>query len=208
MNNSEAITTHKEALTALVNEMEYVLSCINADKVPFDGDDFHEALRLGKEALMSFQDGAQPEQGCDYCNHSLYAGTICKNCGKVTSQPEHELTNLERHERNVQQLFGEPQPKEPEQRSVSEHLEPVAYQDTAKPTELVAAEDWDNIDPQWRWMYQPLYTTPPQPSAIARKPLTDEQINTIWHNSNPTNFEARSFARAIEAAHGIKEKNT
>jgi hypothetical protein len=46
----------RESLKALVHEMEYVLACINQDKIPFDGDDFHEALRLGKEAL------AQPEQ--------------------------------------------------------------------------------------------------------------------------------------------------
>ena len=46
----------REALKALVHEMEYVLACINQDKIPFDGDDFHEALRLGKEAL------AQPAQ--------------------------------------------------------------------------------------------------------------------------------------------------
>ena len=46
----------KQALQALIAEMEYVLSCINEDKIPFDGDDFHEALRLGKEAL------AQPSQ--------------------------------------------------------------------------------------------------------------------------------------------------
>ena len=46
----------KQALKELIHEMEYVLSCINEDKIPFDGDDFHEALRLGKEAL------AKPEQ--------------------------------------------------------------------------------------------------------------------------------------------------
>lgn len=45
------MTTQTEALKALVHEMEYVLSCINEEKIPFDGDDFHEALRLGKEAL-------------------------------------------------------------------------------------------------------------------------------------------------------------
>ena len=47
---------------------------------------------------------------------------------------------------------------------------------------------------------QPLYTTPPQ-----RKPLTDEEINRIAKNyalSNPTT--PLHFARAIEAAHGIK----
>ena len=46
----------QEALKALIHEMEYVLYCINEEKIPFDGDDFHEALRLGKKAL------AQPEQ--------------------------------------------------------------------------------------------------------------------------------------------------
>jgi hypothetical protein len=41
----------KLALEALMHEMKYVLCCINLDKIPFDGDDFHEALRLGEEAL-------------------------------------------------------------------------------------------------------------------------------------------------------------
>ena len=48
---------------------------------------------------------------------------------------------------------------------------------------------------------QPLYTAPPQ-----RKPLTDEQIMKLcsaqWL-SHPI-----EVARAIETAHGIKEKNT
>jgi len=44
----------------------------------------------------------------------------------------------------------------------------------------------------------PLYTTPPQ-----RKPLTDEEVNKLvddedWYN------DPHGFARAIEAAHGIK----
>ena len=80
------MTTHKEALTALVNEMEYVLSCINADKVPFDGDDFHEALRLGKEALMSFQDGAQQ---C-VCGEPNTAGTHRTDGPCLAPQPEQE----------------------------------------------------------------------------------------------------------------------
>ena len=48
---------------------------------------------------------------------------------------------------------------------------------------------------------QPLYTTPPQ-----RKPLSDEEIDHIAKNyalNNPTT--PLHFARAIEAAHGIKE---
>ena len=45
---------------------------------------------------------------------------------------------------------------------------------------------------------QPLYTTPPQ-----RKPLTDEEIMDLCR-SLPTTQYTTAFARAIEAAHGIK----
>jgi len=45
----------------------------------------------------------------------------------------------------------------------------------------------------------PLYTTPQQ-----RKPLTDEQIYDMY-NEPRSDAEMLAFARAIEAAHGIKE---
>ena len=41
-----------------------------------------------------------------------------------------------------------------------------------------------------------------------RKPLTDEQISDIWCRVSNTDFvtaDTHEFARAIEAAHGIKE---
>jgi hypothetical protein len=44
-----------EAMKLMVAEMEYVLACINEDKIPFDGDDFHEALRLGRQAIEQAQ---------------------------------------------------------------------------------------------------------------------------------------------------------
>ncbi len=44
-------------------------------------------------------------------------------------------------------------------------------------------------------------TTPPQ-----RKPLTDEQMNALWFDTNKQHGSVIwRFARAIEAAHGIKE---
>jgi len=57
--------------------------------------------------------------------------------------------------------------------------------------------------------YQPLYAAAPQ-----RKPLTDEEIITAYETSGHKQsirpqdvFAVASLARAIEAAHGIKEKN-
>ena len=63
---------------------------------------------------------------------------------------------------------------------------------------------WSKQQPPWEGQWKPLYTFPPQ-----RKPLTDEQIKIIKISTpcdNTSNFgEAIAFARAIEAAHGIKE---
>ena len=48
--------------------------------------------------------------------------------------------------------------------------------------------------------WEPLYTTPQQ-----RKPLTDEQIKRIWESLPFCNGAWETFAREIEAVHGIKE---
>ena len=52
------------------------------------------------------------------------------------------------------------------------------------------------------WDYSvPLYTTPPQ-----RKPLTDEEIEEVFFDMGQfAKIDLKAFARAIEAAHGIKE---
>ena len=50
---------------------------------------------------------------------------------------------------------------------------------------------------------KPLYVTPPQ-----RKPLSDEEMWSLWNSQGIDEMnqqEAIAFARAIEAAHGIKE---
>ena len=76
--------------------------------------------------------------------------------------------------------------------------------ETAQPAqEPVAWLTRDSVDGCWYATAKkvgkddkPLYTTPPQ-----REPLTDEQIEDI---AAKTMFPI-NFARAIEAAHGIKE---
>jgi hypothetical protein len=46
----------------------------------------------------------------------------------------------------------------------------------------------------------PLYTAPPQ-----RKPLSNEELDRLWREPMSADWEHREFARAVEAAHGIKE---
>ena len=53
---------------------------------------------------------------------------------------------------------------------------------------------------------QGIYYTPPQ-----RKPLSDEQLKEIWLKGKDHGddwLDVQGIARAIEAAHGIKDKNT
>jgi hypothetical protein len=82
----------------------------------------------------------------------------------------------------------------------AEKQEPVGFYDAENNDlrqEIPMGEDGD-------W-WQPVYTHP-QPK---REPLTDEHIlNLARGHYNPHQRPEISFARAIEAAHGIKEKNT
>lgn len=79
--------------------------------------------------------------------------------------------------------------------------EPVAFFDPqskgfywAKPTKVIPPVTVD-VEPL------PLYTSPP----AQRKPLTDEEIIKCWGQVSGTRYGYVAFARAIEAAHGIKE---
>ena len=58
------------------------------------------------------------------------------------------------------------------------------------------------VEPAKRDDFVPLYTAPPQ-----RRPLSDEQMWELWNSQGDDAMEqqeAIAFARAIEAAHGIK----
>jgi chorismate mutase len=40
-----------------------------------------------------------------------------------------------------------------------------------------------------------------------QEPLSDEELDRLWREPMSADWEHREFARAIEAAHGIKEEN-
>jgi len=91
-----------------------------------------------------------------------------------------------------------------EQRSVSEQLgEPVALE-----TIYETIIHWDEgggkrSRRELARRIEALYTTPQQ-----RKPLTHEQVYELWlarFDTNEYDDVFMNFARAIEAAHGIKE---
>jgi hypothetical protein len=76
----------------------------------------------------------------------------------------------------------------------AEHNEPVAYIEHHKAGDNLV---WDNPGGS----NTPLFQNQPQ-----RKPLTDEQIEQVFKKyAGYGGDDFISFARAIEAAHGIKE---
>jgi len=122
------------------------------------------------------------------------------------------------------------QPKEPEQRSVSEHLEPVAWmvtsemQDGTKNTYPLTGRFKDVKDVCDFGNPVPLYTTPPQPENEVRGNLSrnpqfkefikwvEDQGHDAAHTYNPNtgkwiclNSMTADLWKAWEAAHGIKE---
>jgi hypothetical protein len=48
----------------------------------------------------------------------------------------------------------------------STNQEPEAYQNIDIPTEIVPAQEWENIDPMWRFMYRPLYVSCPNQESV------------------------------------------
>lgn len=85
-------------------------------------------------------------------------------------------------------------------------------QRTAEPVALDWLHKWANQDdgePETQWhegyeaarrVVQIHLTAPPQ-----RKPLSNEELDRLWREPMSADWEHREFARAVEAAHGIKE---
>ena len=95
------------------------------------------------------------------------------------------------------------QPKEPEHSAP--HGEPVAWMDIDEKGAASGLRYWSEPDNRHEVA---LYTTPPtqcsqRPSRSDIKPLTDEQMNKVLDEVGL--LSPYAVARAIEAAHGIKE---
>jgi hypothetical protein len=49
-------------------------------------------------------------------------------------------------------------------------------------------------------LLQKIKSNPPR-----REPLSDEELDRLWREPMSADWEHREYARAVEAAHGIKE---
>ena len=128
--------------------------------------------------------------------------TLLFECREALAQPEQLISDQINYGMSVTQGGKRIDPmsiyKEPEQ-------EPVAAEckfdtETSWGRCSIEHHNWVQSEPEKWPKYQTrlLYTIPPQ-----RKPLTDEEIEAMWPLRQTESII--QFARAIEAAHGIKE---
>jgi hypothetical protein len=83
----------------------------------------------------------------------------------------------------------------------AESVKPIAWANINKHGDITHTNN-----KRMPWSKTPLYTTPP---AAQRQPLTEEQLKPIADEYRILfGGWVVDFARAIEAAHGIKETNT
>jgi hypothetical protein len=187
--------TEKEALKLALEALEYL-----EEHLPFDWafdelqslagkDDYRQSVKEARDLIPKIKEAlAQPE----------YQSTADKSQlekipakGTLLAQPEHEWL------RGECVKCGQ---------SI-ERQEPVAWvSEIAEEAELMLEKP--------RFQAVPLYTTPPpvaephkRPSRSDIKPLTDEEIEALLDKviaNKKSRNQMGDFARAIEAAHGIK----
>ncbi len=77
----------KEALKLALEALEYIYEGAN-NQGPHTGISWRCVAVKAEPAITALREALveQPAQGCNYCNHALYSGTKCKNCGRVTEQ--------------------------------------------------------------------------------------------------------------------------
>jgi hypothetical protein len=197
--NKNIEDTLKMALEALENLINYDYNGNPDNEIDVAGVEaitaIKETLAVDKESLTTEAQQSN-EQGCEHCNHSLYCGTKCKNCGKQSNEQVEPVVRSDLP----------PQPKEPEQEHVAQ---------------LNKDPDTGKLYVQWTLPWALLadgtkfYTTPPQPQSEARglsqsKPLIASQREKVFAEADKLmdaddNLSWRiAILKATEAAHGIK----
>lgn len=188
-----------------------------------------DELKLVLEALHKGKVACEWGQAHDHVQQIEQAMEAIK---KALAQPKQETTNIERHEANVQNFLGAPQPEqEPvewheivlNQKQFLDKMESLLAKTAAPPQpqqEPVAWMDADGKTFPFVWNVNslgvrqgskylnesltPLYTNPPQRTWVG---LTDEEISKISQRLGIDHDDSwTDLKQAIEAK--LKERNT
>jgi hypothetical protein len=191
----------------------------------------NEALKLALEAfnVLSMNDYS----GYECSKHKTHIiDNAVTAIEAALAQPAKELTNIQRHEQNVQKLFGTAQPADHSE----QHLDMVKAQPTSGEYALGYAEGFNDackpkpaqtaqepvawMDEEKKIIYwhnthetddyhgfrrtTPLYTTPQQRKPLALYRMV-QLTYAIDEDEPATQDELYRLIRSVEAAHGIKE---
>ena len=196
-----------QLLQRVKRELLDVIDSINQDKIHHDGDDFHELLRdidialaqpkpdLTEQQRESYQKGHN--DGVAHHKQAVKAAQLEQEpvawmCNAVDGDVC-ERSNHDDCEDPIP-LYTTPPKRQPLTDDEINKCDMCGY----------VGKDKDSIGqcPKCRWdELRPLV------EKARQKPLTDDQIYDMY-NEPRSDAEMLEFARAIEAAHGIKEKNT
>ena len=167
------------------------------------GGAWDEEITLGDKAITALKEAlAQPEQEPKRTGMVYYKNDACQakdayshDCICWTkAQPEQvPVIDKSAAKRIATALGWTPQRTE---------QEPVAWTLllTGEHTGMVGMAGEQFVGAPNYYQRVNVYTASPQ-----RKPLSDEEIKKCWDSAGYTGIIPKGFARAIEAAHGIKE---
>ena len=169
----------------------------------------------------------QESQGCDHCNHPLYAAVKCRMCGRVTEPTTEDSSAVEpvQEPKPVAWLYrGNLHPFDPSDgasdpatplyahppQRPAEPVEPVAWADKISFESAMKIGKGHDVWPK-AGDYEArtgraligLHTTPPQ-----RKPLAEWQINDLMADIDPEDRDSWSFRQGVYAAekhHGVRK---
>ena len=164
-----------------------------------------EALKLALEALEKLTNAAEGFSVSGvYFNEELWARKCLDDAydamgfaQEALAQPEQDKERCVGCEACIDTACGRDECPKGWPKAAQPEQEPVAC---VVPHGATMRLEWASVDAAHNAKIGPLYTTPPQ-----RKPLTDEEIGAILEGVNAYGTRLYTFARAIEAAHGIKE---
>ena len=207
----EALKMSQEALAGLKDVEKQVRELIAENKALKEALREHamrEVQRLGQEI--------EQECWCTTCRPITMADmrfVVCPDCGNKRCPKANDHRNACTNSNEVGQEGSSWEHVKPLAQHDSVQAKPEPEQEPAATVESVATvvSESGNQEVTMSWWHEPalpvgtkLYTTPPQ-----RKPLTSMEIRAIevevaMSNSFAHPTKAEEFARAIEAAHGIR----
>ena len=181
-----------------IEAMKLALEALVGDRAFLESDAPVEIWGVNDRAITALQQSIEQAQKQEPVVHQC-KGIPRKGCNYLAAcdSPCNKCGEIHHHHQMVASFYSltSPPQRQPEQ----EPVVCVTYKEVTDTMNKLWAGTLEQVQIAEGMKNKKLYTTPPQ-----RQPLTDEQIKIIWRDIDGSDGMLIRFARAIEAAHGIK----